>query len=301
MYTKPVGSIVRKHGLNHHIFADDTQGYLIIKSNTNWIEVERQVQDCMGDIGCWMRDNFLKNNEDKFEYIIFHQTQRHLRPLDFSLRLSNTTFIPADHVRNLGVVQDACLSMEKQVTAITRSCYHQIHLIGKVRRYLTTSACKALVQSLVISRLDYANVLLYGLPQRLTSRLQRLQNTAARLITYTPRRDHISPALMSLHWLPTEYRPRYKILLHVYRALHDLSPPYIEDMVRRYQPLRPLRSSGQGLLVTPKTRTQYGRRSFRAAAPELWNSLPQDIRDSESLPVFKRKLKTHFFRAAFNL
>ncbi len=90
-----------------------------------------------------------------------------------------------------------------------------------------------------------------------------------------------------------------KILLHVYRALHDLSPPYIKDMVRRYQPSRPLRSSGQGLPVTPKTHTQYGRRSFRAAAPELWNSLPRDIRDSETLRLFKRKL--NLFMAAFNL
>ncbi len=82
MYAKPVGSTVHRHGLNHHIFADDTQGYLIIESNANWNEVERQVQDCMGNIRCWMRDNFLKNNEDKFEHIIFHQTQRPLRPLD---------------------------------------------------------------------------------------------------------------------------------------------------------------------------------------------------------------------------
>ncbi len=265
MYTKPGGSIVRRHGLNHHIFADDTQASPGLHGGIGW------------GTTVWRTTRTRLN-------ISSSTKQRHLRPLDFSLRLSNGTFIPAYHVRNLGVVQDACLSMEKQVTAITRSCYHQIHLIGKVRRYLTTSTCKALVQSLVISRLDYANVLLYGLPQHLMSRLQRLQkkkkkkysckkNTAARLITCTPRRDHISPAMMSLHWLPTEYRPRYKILLHVCRALHDLSPPYIEDMVRRYKPLRPLRSSGQGLLVTPKTRTQYGRRSFRAAAPEPWNSL----------------------------
>ena len=299
MYTRPVGDIVRKHSMNHHSYADDTQGYLVIESTANWTNISTRLSACMSDIGGWMSRNSLKLNEDKFEFIIFHQKQRPLPPLDFSLTLSNSTFLPATYVRNLGAVQDASLTMERHVTNITRSCYHQIHLIGKVRRYITVDACRALVQSLVTTRLDYANVLLHGVPQYLTKRLQRLQNTAARLITRTSRRDHISPVLKSLHWLPVEFRPKYKILLHTYRALHELSPPYIQEMVKRYQPARTLRSTGQCLLVVPKTRTSYGKRSFRYAAADLWNALPQLVRDAESLPVFKKRLKTHMFRLAY--
>lgn len=248
-----------------------------------------------------MSHNSLKLNQDKFEYILFHQKQRPLQPLDFSLALSSSVYAPAPYVRNLGVVQDACLTMERQVTTIARSCYHQIHAIGKIRRYITSDACKILVQSLVTSRLDYANVLLYGLPKCLMDRLQRLQNSAARLITRTSRREHITPVLIALHWLPAEYRPKFKILLHVYRALNGLSPPYIAEMVQRYEPARPLRSSSKSLLEVPRTRTSYGRRSFRSAAAVLWNELPGHVKDAETLPAFKRQLKTYFFRLAHKL
>ena len=153
--------------MNHHAYTDDTQGYLIIESTANWTTVSDRIDACMADIPGWMSRHSLKLNEDKFEFMIFHQKQCPLQPLDFSLTLSNSTFLPG--YLAFITLQDASLTVERHVT--TRSCYHQIHLIGKSRRYIT------LVQSLVTTtRLDYANVLLYGVPQYLT---KRLQNTAA--------------------------------------------------------------------------------------------------------------------------
>jgi hypothetical protein len=80
----------------------------------------------------------------------------------------------------------------------------------------------------------------------------------------------------------------FKILVHVYKALHDQSPIYVKDLLELYQPARHLKS--------PKTRTvRYGDRSFSSVAPKLWNALPVIIRDAKSLDVFKRSLKTPFF------
>lgn len=236
------------------------------------------------------------------KYIVFHSKWHPLCSADLSISLSGSTFEPVDHVRNLGAMQDKCLTMEKHVNSVARSCYHQIHLISKIRNYITTDACKALVQSLVTTRLDYANVLLHGVPSCLLQRLKRVQNSAARLISGSSRREHITPILISLHWLPVEFRLKYKVLLHTFKALHNLSPGYISDMVEWYQPARALRSAGQSLLeVKYEPRNSYGRRSFRFAAPALWNALPLHIRQAESLFTFKRKLKTHFFKEAYGL
>ena len=62
-----------------------------------------------------------------------------------------------------------------------------------------------------------------------------------------------------------------------------------------------LRSNGSLLLEPPKGKMlpTLGARSFYAAAPALWNSLPAQLREIQSLAVFKQKLKTHLFRAAF--
>jgi hypothetical protein len=299
MYTKPVGTIVHKNNMSCHSYADDAQNYFVIKASSSWTDAVARVDKCLTEVGNWMSMNSLKLNHDKFEFIIFHPKRREFDPLQYTLPLKNGTYQPASYVRNLGTVQDCCLSMERHINSVTKSCYHQIRSIGKIRRYITTDACKALVNGLVVSRLDYANALLIGLPQSQIDRLRRLQNCAARLITRTPRRSHITPVLKELHWLPAEYRPRFKVLLLTYKALHGLAPVYIRDMIKQYQPARSLRSSQRCLLEVPRVRTAYGKRSFRYSAAILWNDLPELVKSAQSVSAFKRLLKTHLFRQAY--
>ena len=88
-----------------------------------------------------------------------------------------------------------------------------------------------LVTSLVISRLDYCNSVLPGLPASTLAPLQRVQNATARLVINRDRRSHITPALQQLHWLPVEYRIIFKIATLMHHILHDRCPSYIADMV----------------------------------------------------------------------
>ena len=154
------------------------------------------------------------------------------------------------------------------------------------------------MHALVTSRVDYCNSLLYGLPQTQLSKLQRVQNTAARLICNVSRFDHILPVLFRLHWLPVHFRIRSKILVITFKAIHGLGPEYIKS-ASRYS----LRSNNELLLELPPERTKrtLGDRAFCVAARKLWNSLPSKIRNSGSLNNFKNMLKTHFFRLAFIL
>ena len=191
--------------------------------------------------------------------------------------------------------------MDKQCNAVTRSCYFNIRNIGRIRPYISEDACKTLVNSLVTSRLDYGNALLYGVNKLLTNKLQRAQNATARLITRTRKSDHITPVLMCLHWLPVEFRSQYKLLLYVYKALNDLAPLYLKELVTPYKPARSLRSESAFLLQVPGTRTKtYGERRFDKAAATLWNALPTNLRVAKSIDIFKQGLKTHLYRQAFN-
>jgi len=113
------------------------------------------------------------------------------------------------NVRNLGAIFDTYLDMNHHVNAVSRTCYTQIRNISKIRQYLTIYATKSLVNSTITSRLDYCNGLLYGANQSVIKRLQVVQNTAARLITKTPKHAHINPVLKQLHWLPVNRRVEY--------------------------------------------------------------------------------------------
>ena len=165
-----------------------------------------------------------------------------------------------------------------------------------------------MVQSLVTSRLDYSNGLLYGIPKSEVSILQSVQNSAARIVTKTAPREHITPVLKELHWLPIDRIIEYKILLYAYKALNGLAPEYLCNMVESYASDRVYRSVSQNLLVLVVPRgkhCQYGMRTFAMAAATLWNSLNvrdrgNRVRGSPSLISVKSNLKTLLFKEHFH-
>ena len=165
---------------------------------------------------------------------------------------------------------------------------------------LSETSTKSLIQSLVISRLDYGNNLLCGLPNVELTKLQSIQNKAARLITLTSRNSHIQPVLKKLHWLPPLARIEFKVLLLVYKAINGIAPRYISELLVKHKPVRQLRSSAQSLLQVPKSNlVTVGDHAFSVFAPKAWNHLPLHIRQSSTLEKFKSSLKTHLFNSHY--
>ena len=204
----------------------------------------------------------------------------------------------SEFVRDLGVTFDKHLTLQKHIKNICKSASWGIFRIGKLRRLLDKASTERLVHAFVSSHLDYCNSLLAGLPISYLSPLQRIQNTAARMVTLTRKRDNISPILCSLHWLPVHSRITFKILLFVYKITHNLAPKYLQDLVslRSSSSARSLRSSSSMQLIHgPRTKTRYGDRAFSFIAPTLWNKLPPHIQNAPSIESFKTLLKTHLF------
>ena len=145
--------------------------------------------------------------------------------------------------------------------------------------------------------MDYCNALLYGVADWLYRRLQSVQNAATRLVSGLRRRDHIRPTLLRLHWLPVRQRVLFKVADLVYQCLNGLAPSYLADDCQLVSDVRPrrLRSSDSVTCAVRRTRTTYGDRCFAVAGPRVWNSLPTELRQSNSLGQFKRRLKTHLF------
>ena len=172
--------------------------------------------------------------------------------------------------------------------------------ISRICHLLTPDSAKKLVNSLVTSRFDYCNCLLAGVSDKLLTWLQFAQDWAARVVLQIPR--SIRVALDELHWLPIKERIKFKLAVTVFKAINGLAPDYLSDLVAPYQPTRSLRSSDTNLLAIPKSNlVLIGDRPFRVAGPLVWNAMPNSLRDITNLPDFKKKLKTHFYRLAFNV
>ena len=127
-------------------------------------------------------------------------------------------------------------------------------------------------------------------------KLQQIQNIAARYVTGARKNDHITPILVQLHWLPVSYRIVFKHLFFVYKSLNGLCPQYLTNLLEHQKSARSLRSNVQDLLIQPTCKTKtYGDRAFSVCAPKIWNTIPLEIRQSSSVLLFKKKLKTFFF------
>ncbi len=304
IYMLPIGHILREHGILYHGYADDTQLYLLFnpKDPQSLPMQMARLEKCLAKIHQWLIRNKLQLNADKTEFIL--QVAVHLKTLVQklrpSLRVGDAVVHPTDCVRDLGVHLDSQLSMRPYINQTTRSIHGHLRSLRRIRRHLDDAACAKAVQALVVSRLDYANSLLSGVPDCALRKLQVAQNSAARLLSATDRRQHITPVLKDLHWLPVRQRIAFKMLSLTFQALHSESAPcYLRSLLVQDQ-RRPLRSNSSAVqLLAPCTKKNIGEHSFAVRGPKLWNSLPANLRNSTSYPTFKRNLKTFLFKQHF--
>jgi hypothetical protein len=177
--------------------------------------------------------------------------------------------------------------------------------LRSIRRYVPTSVFQSLLSALVLSRLDYCNSVLVDLPACLIQRLQSVQNASARLNYRLRRTEHITGALVNLHWLRIPERIIFKVAVLTYRVVHGLAPPYLSTEFTRVADIpsrRRLRSSSTDQLLVPSFRlSTIGRRAFPVAGARIWNDLPLDVTSAPSLTVFRKRLKTLLFRRCYNI
>lgn len=129
---------------------------------------------------------------------------------------------------------DPDLNFESHISNLTRTAFYHLRNIAKVQPFLSQADTERLMHAFITSMLDYCNALFSGLPKKAINILQTIQNAAARVLTKTRRRAHISPVLKSLRWLPVSFRIDFEILLLVFKSLNGLAPEYLSDMLSMY-------------------------------------------------------------------
>lgn len=299
IYTLPLGEIVAKHNVARIFYADDGNLYLAFR-RTQMNQTKANMEDLAQDLKSFFVANDLMSNDDKLIAMVVNGSRR--QPIIFPPLSIGDVDVPISlSARILGVQIDSTMSMSDQVNKVTKACFLQLHRMYKIRKCVDEDSAKVMVHSLVTNRLDYCNALLFGCPDVLLNKLFCVQKAGARLINMSGKYDHITPVLIKLHILPIHYRLDYKVLLLVFKALNNMAPDYLTELLV-YRPNKGTRYAKMNKLVEPRYKcVTYGGRAFSRSAPFLWNRLPASIRDCTTLSSFKTALKTYLFKKAFSL
>ena len=291
IYTRSFPGTIQSIAYSVEGYADDHQ---ISKQFSPMFQVDtlgKNLNQCFQEISLWMNKHFLKLNSSKTKILVIAP------PSVKNDIIINGTFIDnkcirfVDCAKNLGVLLDSELSFNDQINKVVSSCYRTIRLLYRIKAFLNRIQLKTLVSSLVLSRLDYCNILYYGIYQRNMKKLQRVQNSAARLVYKINRFDRkpIGHLIRELHWLKINERIVFKILLIVHKCITSQAPNELSNMIKYSTSDR-----------TRKLDIQYchgmvGSRAFSVCGPKLWNGLPLHIRMEVNTTKFKKSLKTFLF------
>ena len=221
-----------------------------------------------------------------------------LKKFTFSkININSETIQRSNTVKYLGGHLDQCLTFKKHVVAKCKAAMIKICKISMIQRLLTRKVCQQLTLSLAISHLNYGNAVLIGCPDITLGLMQKVQNTAARMVLNKHHSYSANECLKQLHWLPIKSRIEYKVLTIVFKCRHDMAPKYLQDLLEAKKLHKQgLKTNNKTLLKVPTTtRKTFVDRSFSVKGPRLWNNLPDNICTITSYTTFKKQLKMHLF------
>ena len=291
IYIRSIYRFVQHMNFNIHGYADDHQISKCFKPAAQGVVLTHNIERCFNQIKMWMNEYFLQMNDSKTQIIIYGPP-RVLETISIGgVNFGSATSIRfVSDVKNLGVRMDSALTLQAQVVDLKKKCFRTIRNINKIRFLLSNEQRKQIVNSLVVSCLDYCNGMYYGVSGKLYHQLQLIQNACSKSITGKYKHDNLGDDLDSLHWLSIKKRVLFKIGLLAYKSVNGSAPEYLQELFSYSHHGHSLK-----LIVPYYKLERYGRRSFSSIGPRLYNALPLHITTLPTVAAFKSALKTFLF------
>ena len=289
LYIHELDQIALKHGFNIHIYADDCQLYTSFSTN-NFDNMESTLNKCLTEIKTWMTNNYLMLNSDKTLLKIFWNKKSHLRADHIlNVKLSST-------VKVLGVNLDNPFNFDNFISNKVRVCNLHLRSIYNIKDSLDTKTRILMVTNLILSTIDYCNVLLLGCTDLALRPLKLIINRSIRIILNLSFRQHISHLYNKLHILPIRKRIIFKACLLAYKIFYRISPSYLQEKCKRFKPtithMQLREGPGRDVFMFDEKNGEHCK-SILTLIKKEWNKLPLSMRKISSISGFKAKLKTH--------
>jgi hypothetical protein len=290
VYVADLSSIICKFSCKYVMYADDIQLWITCAPAV-FLPALSQLEQCIQHVRSWLVSNELIINDKKTEFIVFGSQVQLKKFTARQLLVGDESIKPCEVVRNLGVLFDSNMKMDKHVVNICGMAFAQLKSISRIRRGIDERTCRLMVDSLVLSRVEYCVALLYGVSDTVLNKIDRLIRAGIRVIERIPKSQDVKSLMHNV--LTVKQRIYLRMALIMFVVMQCSMPLYLHALL----PLSPtnhsqqhLRSHSKQLLPTVRTRTENGKRSFCIAGARVWNSIPVNIRNINSYSGFRRKM-----------
>ena len=301
LYTHDLPGVI-KHS-NYHLFADDLQCYISVEPS-KFQQAVALLNSDLRKINKWSRANGLEINPNKSN-LIFIGSQKILPKIDYinteKISIDDVAIPVTQTVTNLGIVINKHLLWKDHADYVCKKAYSALHSLYRLKKLLPSQIKKLLIQSLVLSQIDYADIVYIDISENMNQRLQRIQNSCARLIYNLKYSEHVTPYIEKLGWLKVKERRRFHSLLTIFKALHYHKPSYLHERLKYQSDAHSLntRSRQTSLLTIPAHNTKFFSNSFTVKSIRHWNDLPEEIRNSSSVAMFRNATKAFLIKDTY--
>ena len=273
-------------------YADDTQ--ILLTGEIDKInELLQKAKDVLICAKAYFNKNGLLLNEGKTQIIFFGSRQYISRiPNNANIRLGDVTLIPTQNVKNLGVHMDNFLTFNVHIDELQKKVTGTLLFINRVSDQFSFECRVMVVQSLVLSVLNYCLKVWGSVNKTQMGRVCKIQNFAAKVAAGGARKyDHVTPIYDQLKWLRMGQKYIFEVCLLIFRIRNRYIPDWIFNLPTVAQ-IRgeSINTRSLNTLYVPRTNTDIGARALNIIGPKLWNQLPQNIRCSQTISSFKSSL-----------
>lgn len=277
------------------LYADDTQ--ILLTGDIDQIdELLKRAENILITAKTFFNNNGLLLNESKTQFIFLGSRQYISRiPENSSIRFNNIMLTPSQNVKNLGVYMDSSLTFNVHIDELQKKVTGTLLYLNRVCDMFEFDCRVMVVQSLVLSVLNYCLRVWGSTSKTQMDRVRKTQNFAAKVAAGGARKyDHVTPIFEKLRWLPMDKKYFYDVCLLVFKIRNHLLPEWVFSMPTVGQVRSEIvNTRHQDSLYIPRTFTDTGARGLNITGPTLWNQVPIYIRNCQTINSFKNRLSQY--------
>ncbi len=272
------------------LYADDSA---LLVSGRDIGVIEETLSSELYSVSEWLVDNKLSLHLGKTESILFGTKRKLKKQASLNVKCNGVSIQSSSTVKYLGIEMDQSLSGEVIAEKVIKKVNSRLKFLHRKAKYLNSYCRKLLVSSLLQCHIDYACCTWYsGLTRKLQNRLQVCQNKMIRYVLGCQARVHIGAKEFDMvNWVPIRHRVEQLKLNHVFKIVHGISPPYLKVGFKLISDVHSHNIRGSVKALFKPRVGSHCQKSFRYTAILAWNSLPEIIRQQETLGIFKYRVK----------